>query len=278
MDRGGDSVLTREEFATELASRNAPGWLRLLAASAGDRDAVAAVVDVLGVASIDSTASMSTLSPSLLFEHVEALAAGSPEGLREAATEWRRTPPEIDDPCWSAVWRGALRHLPESQRLSPSELLNAAPPVRCEAAILAPQTDVTPVGWSEVGSGDQSVVDYPRLRVLALRPWRDESISSEQLSPTELVKLRALRGRFGLLDASAVAFLEEYVSMSDGCWDPLDIALIAEALCSVGSPAVDRLRAIVAESLRRESAKGSGRDLGDLASIAYVLVSAWRVP
>lgn len=281
MDRSSHSLLTREGLAEVFTSNVTPGWRSLLGAAAGSPRALEWVARALTPESLDLAISGTAVTPSLIAEHVEALAAGDAKRLSDMVRGWRAPSRVVGDPFWGAAWHSALRHLTGEGLLSPDELSRAGEEVRAEATLLWPTEPARMISWTTLLAETRSpLIDYARLRTLERWPLSDASISESLLQRGNLLLLRVLRGRYGLLDASAVSYLEERASV----WDlklthPLEAAILAEVLSATQSRVCDLLRGRVAASVGSEAlAADREGSLRDLLPLAYVLVSAWRVP
>jgi hypothetical protein len=202
------------------------GYWELLAASVGTPRALARVLTGLSREQLEQAARSDEITPSLVRERVEALAAFDPRLLADLAGSWR-SPAEIrGDPFWQAAWGTALRHLRELDLFS--EMATRAPELAAEVAIIGSTPAPEARSWSQlIHKYKSQFIPYDTLRMWANLPLSDSAISVRAVEAAPLLLLRILRGREQLLDSAARNHLRS-VAVDALALDPLESALLLE--------------------------------------------------
>ena len=270
MDTGDHQIPIELQHLREKLSMRQDGYWGLLAASAGMPSALASLLIRLSTEQLDKATLRSEITPSLVREHVEALAAFDTEQLIELTDSWR-PPSEIrGDPFWQAAWSTALRHLRKPELL---KMVAEVPELAAEVAALAP-ADVHGVrSWSELAHEYKSrFIPYETVRGWARIPLSDRSIGVQQVKPAPLLMLRVLRTREQLLDPAARNQLRS--AAGDVLkLDSFEAALLLEIVRKFDPNVITAARKDLTELLPGLP------DARAVIPLAYVLVSPnWIVP
>jgi hypothetical protein len=270
MDRSGDRVLNDDALHEALRHRTGSRWV-FLAAAAGKREAIEELCTALSRAELDRGTAGAALTPSLVSERVEALAASGGNTLVRVARDWRR-PSEIgDDPFWSAAWTSALRHVAAPLALDANDFRASA--VAMEAQLLWPTGDVVTHTWDALAATCRArLVPYEEIRRWSSCNLADRHFQEQQVRDAPTLLLRVLRGRFDLLTAGAVHTLRE---RSDDLLDqdPFEAALLAEVLTTFDDSWLATFRRRLVQRLP------TVHDAQEIIPLAYLLLGhGWVVP
>lgn len=234
------------------------------AAGAGQPAAVDKVVGFLRPDSIDRRDS----APSDMAPLVEAVAAHHRPTLAGLTKQWPDPADVAGHPWYEAAWTAALRHIDRS-RLGRSP--HDVDFLDDELALIGDGVDdPRPWSWFELPTGNgRPFVDLD-LRALARRPCTNAAIDAAALATAPMRALRALRGRFDLLDSSARRFL---VAIDpDPVEDPYGIAVLLEASRDLGLG----LATPIAERVNHELSNGTTS--WSMFDTVLTLMSDWVVP
>jgi hypothetical protein len=201
---------------------------------------------------------------------VEALAAFNIDGLVRLSTDWTRPDHIGDDPWWTAAWTTALRHLKAAGSINRQDA--DVPALSREVVALWDKPAQIANSWL----GLQQILlspfsRYDQCRQSASIPLIDEAIARTDLEIAHWEMLRVLRGRFHLLDETAVAWLLIRLR-SWSSLDPLEAALIFEACAGVAPDEMARICGEMAKHVR------TIKDARHMIPSSYVLISDWRAP
>lgn len=269
MDRSDDSVLN--DTFHEVLRRRTDGRWSLVASAAGRSDAIENLCKTLSSEELDQGAMGSFLTPSLVSERVEALAAFGRHTLVNVASKWR-TPAEIgDDPFWLAAWNSALRHVAAELDLKESELRSSS--LADEVELIWPSSTKVSYSWDDLNERCLThLVPYEYIRLWSIGDLMDHQIDASQVRRAPTLLLRVLRDRLQLLTNDAVLKLQE---RGDSLLeqDPFEAALLAEVLSTFDEKWITTWR------LRFLNQLPNIQDARDVIPLSYFLLGhGWIVP
>lgn len=291
MGKGNDRVL-RATFAASALRQHllmrSDGYWELFATALGNVESIAKTVRGLTAESLAEASKGAAVSPSLVEQRVQALAAYDGALVRELTRAWkpmREIRADLFDEgvdFWTVAWSSSLRFLMEA-------------PVGAEAEELPlelrREVDVV-FGGSRLVSVDEGIelardpsVPYRDLRRVALRhdgevsePMLVRLLESNTPTGSQLERLRIFQGSPDILSVAAVAFLEDLLlrTWPRGMELPLvgGFPILIEIIVGRGTESaivevVDRLSAGIDASLRP----------ADWAPFAYLLLgTGWTCP
>jgi len=271
MDPGDHQILVDLLRLRDALSVRQDGYWELLATAAGAPDAVARILVSLSREQLDKAAFGDWVTPSLVRERVEALAAFDTSKLIELADSWRPLAEISRDPFWGAAWSTALRHLewPEATEEVVTSVLEFA----AEAAVIPPDRMPYTTSWDElVNAYESRFTPYETVRKWAKIPLSDSSIGIHQIKSAPLLMLRIFRSRERLLDPSARRYLRS--AAADVLrLDALEGALLLEIVRTFDPDAITAARRDLQQFLPQL------RDARLIIPLVYVLISPdWIAP
>jgi hypothetical protein len=234
------------------------------AAGAGQPQAVARVLALLEPASIER----GEMAPSDMGPLVEAVAAHHRPTIAAVTDRWPEPVSVAGHPWFEASWIAALRHLEPARVGALGDSVD----------FLAAEADVVAGGrgaesgwsWMELTIGEPGSIRDVRLRRLAQQPCSEVSITADDVTAVPHRLLRALRGRYHLLDGSAQHALA--LSDPDPVDDPYGVAILVEVSQALGLGLSQPIAQHITDAL------ANGESSWSVFETALTLLTDWVVP